>query len=88
MSILMQIRTGLSERQWEDLWARLVSSPKFQVEAMAVGFEEWREMVIAEGENRRFIAYATTGKRIGLRAGIGQVLSEIKHDIAKEMIRG
>jgi hypothetical protein len=88
MSILMQLKTGLSEREWEDLWARLVRSPRFQTEALIIGFEEWRQAVIDEGENRRFITYATTGKRIGLRKGIAQVVAELRHDVAEGMIHG
>jgi len=88
MSILMQLRTGLTEREWEELWARLVSSPRWQTEALALGFEEWRQAVISEGENRRFITLATTGKRIGLRKGIAQVIAEIRQDLAVGMIRG
>lgn len=87
MSILMQLRTGLSEREWEDLWARLVSSPHRQVEAIAMGFEDWRNAVIAEGANRRFITHATTGKRIGLRKGIAEVVADIRQDLAQNMIR-
>lgn len=83
----MQLRTGLSEREWENLWAKLVSSPQFQTHALSIGFEEWRQAVICEGENRRFITFAYTGKRIGLRKGIAQVVAEIRADIAKGMIR-
>ena len=86
MSILMQLQTGLSEREWEDLWARLVNLPQFQAQALSIGFEEWREMVINEGHNRRFVTYAFSGKRIGLRKGIAQVVAEIRADIAKGMI--
>ena len=86
MSILMQLKTGLSEKEWENLWARVVSASRWQTEALAMGFEEWRQAVIDEGENRRFITYATTGKRIGLRKGIAQVVAEIRHDVAEGMI--
>ena len=85
--LAMQLQTGLSEREWEALWVRLVSSAQFQVEALSIGFEEWREMVINEGHNRRFVTYAFSGKRIGLRKGIAQVVAEIREDIAKGMIR-
>lgn len=80
MSILCKLRTGLSEREWENFWVKLASSPKSQILALSVGFEEWRQNVIAEGENRRFITYSVTGKRIGLRKGIAQVLAEIRAD--------
>jgi hypothetical protein len=80
MSLKSLIATGLTEKQWEDLWARLAKSPRSQIEALAMGFEEWREAVIAEGENRKFIEFAYSGKRISRRKGIARVIDEIKKD--------
>jgi hypothetical protein len=80
MSLLSLIQTGLSEREWENLWAKLVSSPQFQVAALATGFEQWKADVIAEGKNRQFIEYAYSGKRISLKKGIAQVVREMKQD--------
>jgi hypothetical protein len=81
MSLLSKIRTGLSEREWENLWARVVSFPKFQGAALEAGFENWRTAVIDEGSNRQFIHRAYTGKKIGLRKGIAEVIAEIEHDL-------
>jgi hypothetical protein len=80
MSIKSWVQTGLTEWQWEMLWAQLASSPKTQIEALKLGYENWREAVISEGANRQFIHYATTGKHISLRKGIAEVVQEMRQD--------
>jgi len=76
MSLLTQLRTGLTEYEWEKYWAQLVSTPRWQVEALALGLEGWRKAVVDEGRNRQFIEYAYSGKRISLRTGVLQVIRE------------
>jgi len=81
MSLKCWVQTGLTERQWENLWHALVSSPASQLDAMALGFEEWRKNVIAEGANRQFIHHAWTGKKISARKGILEVVQEIRASV-------
>lgn len=78
MSLFLKIRTGLSQYEWERLWAQLCTSPHTQIEALSQGFENWFEAVVAEGKNRQFVHYAFSGKHISLRKGIAEVVNEMK----------
>jgi hypothetical protein len=80
MSIVTRIRTGLSEYEWEKFWAKAVSTPGYQIQALAVGLEEWRDAVVAEGKNRQSIERAYSGRRISLRSGVLQVIREVLGD--------
>jgi hypothetical protein len=86
MSVVTRILTGLSEHEWKEAWAKVEPVlPKLVGVCIPelVTFEEWMSAVCAEGRNRQFISYATTGKRCSFRAGVRQVVSEILADASK-----
>jgi hypothetical protein len=78
MSLTSLIKTGMTEREWQLAWEKLPSKAKTL--DLGITFEEWKEAVIEEGKNRRFIIYAVTGKRCSLRKGVKTVISEIDED--------
>jgi hypothetical protein len=80
MSLRSLIATGLTEKQWRELFDQLMQSPKRPKDWPIVTFDEWKAEVIAEGENRKFIEYCYSGKQIGVRKGIAKVIAEIKKD--------
>lgn len=82
--MITRILTGLSEHEWKEAWKKIHHAPAgttFVDEQnrpmVEPTFEEWKEAVIDEGHNRRFISYAYTGKRCSLRAGVQEVINEI-----------
>lgn len=76
MSLKTLIRTGLTDHEWEKYWRQLVSQPRSQVEALALGLDDWMQAVVDEAVNRQVIERAYTGKRLSLRKAVLQVIME------------
>ena len=76
MSILTRIKTGLYDYEWKEAWRKIQVALPVGV-AYVPKFEEWKQACMAEGRNRQFIHYATTGKRISFRLGVQEVIAEI-----------
>jgi len=78
MSIVSLYKTGMTEREWELAWEKLPAAATRL--DLGVTFDQWKEAVVAEGHNRRFITHCYTGKRCSLRKGVKTVINEIMED--------
>lgn len=90
MSIVMRLRTGLSDAEWQVWWKNIqhaIPGTEFLDGSgrpmIAVALDEFRTAVVAEGQNRRFIHRAVENQRISLRAGVLEVLGEVGKVTAK-----
>jgi hypothetical protein len=75
LSIASLIKTGLTEREWQLAWGKIAKRLEVKMT-----FDEWKQAVLTEGHNRRFISHSVTGKRCSLREGVKTVINEIAED--------